>query len=421
MTTSRSAALKLWPFTDFLTTGTGLRLAAPPVVDGPVGPTVVHDGRTLINFASTNFLNLQARTDVRQHFLDGITRYGLTTGGSRATLGICRPHLELERELCRVTGKDRAISFASGLLANVGFAHTMTNHLNLGQGWEIDNQDAMFVLDRDVNWSLWKAVEKLRYGRQLFPFRHNDPADLDRALSTLEGKKDRRGLRKRLLLRRHGRPDRRAARLCEQHQALSYVDNANGFLLYGGQGRPFTTEFDALRRADFVMVSFSKSVGLEGGAIAGLADPLLAFELLSGTSMFTGAMPPPTASTAPQVMHLLRTKPEIVDDYLRQVAGFRVRLDEIVCPPRATPSYLISVPADDDATAVELKESFLERGYLVPVFFYPAVSRNKPHLRLTLNSGHTEEHREGFLDTFADLGGRLGLDGINERRAGRNC
>lgn len=411
MTTSVSATLKHWPFADFLAAGKGLGLTDPPVIDGPAGPTVVRDGRTLANFASINFLNLQDRADVQRHFLDGIARYGLTTGGSRMTQGICRPHLELERELCAVTGKERAISFASGLLANLGFVHAMTHHMNLGQGWEIDNQDAVFVLDRDAHWSLWKAVENLTYGRQLFAFRHNDPADLNRILSRLEGKKTVVVFESVYSADGTVAPIGTLLDLCERHHALSYVDDANGFLLYGAENRPFAAEFDALRRADFVMVSFSKAVGLEGGAIAGPADPMLAFELLSGTSMFTAAMQPPTASTATRIMHLLRTEPAIVDGYLRRVAVFRERLAEIGFPPHSTPSYLISVPAGDDATAVELKESFLARGYLVPVFFYPAVPRNKPLLRLILNAGHTEEHLDGFLHTLADLGERLGLGG----------
>lgn len=57
--------------------------------------------------------------------------------------------------------------------------------------------------------------------------------------------------------------------LCEQYEAITYVDDANGFLIYGPESRPFSKEFSQLHRADFIMVSFSKSVGMEGGAIVG--------------------------------------------------------------------------------------------------------------------------------------------------------
>ena len=67
---------------------------------------------------------------------------------------------------------------------------------------------------------------------------------------------------------------------CEQYHALSYVDDANGFLIYGPQNRLFVNQFDQMKRATFKMVSFSKAVGMEGGAITGPEKYIHAFRVI---------------------------------------------------------------------------------------------------------------------------------------------
>ncbi|KAA2250735.1 aminotransferase class I/II-fold pyridoxal phosphate-dependent enzyme [Solihabitans fulvus] len=404
-----TALQEKWSFDDFSRNSAASGLFDPPVLDGPVGPTIVQDGQKLVNFASINFLNLHADPVVRGHFLTGVDEYGLVTGGSRMTQGIARTHLEMERELCRITGRERAISFASGLLANIGFVHAMSTTVRLREGWEVHNSDAVFVLDRDSHWSLWKAAEALPGGRRLFPFRHNDPESLDLVLSRLEGRKTVVVFESVYSADGGVAPIGALLEVCERHGAVSFVDDANGFLIYGPGHRPFAEEFAAMRRADFVMVSFSKAVGLEGGAIAGPADPIRAFEVLSGTSMFTAAMQPPTAYAAARVMRMLHGEDSIVDRYLDRVADFGRHLADAGCAPHDTESYIMSVPVNDDEVATRLHHEFLTRGYLVPVFHYPAVPHGSALLRLILNAGHTQEHIDGFVSVLTELKGRFGF------------
>lgn len=375
----------------------------PPVMDGAVGPTIIQDGRVLLNFASINFLNLQARAEVRECFVAGADRYGLVTGGSRMSQGISRPHQEMERELANLCGKDAAISFASGLLANFGFVHAMTNSIKLTEDWTVRNGDSVVVMDRDAHWSLWKAAEGLPFNRRLFVFRHNDPASLESILSKMPEKKTVVVFESVYSADGSVAPIGELLDVCDRYGAVSYVDDANGFMIYGPSHRPFAAEFAEMRRADFVMVSFSKSIGLEGGAIAGPRDAILAFEALSGTAMFTAAMQPPTAYTARYLMRKLREEPELMDNYLDKVARFRRSLQAVGCSLHETPSYISSVRVNNDAVALALHDIFLRRGYLVPVFHYPVVAHGEAVLRLILNVDHSDEQIEGFVEALADL------------------
>lgn len=320
------------------------------------------------------------------------------------TQGVCRPHHELEEEIRRTTGKERAISFASGLLANLGFVNGMTQAMDLGGDVEVNNRDTVLVLDRDVHWSLWKAVEGLEYGKRAFVFRHNDPQDLRRVLARLTAEKVVVVFESVYSADGSMAPVEQLLDICEQHGAVSFVDDANGYLVYGPEHRSWARESAAIReRADFVMVSLSKAVGLDGGVLAGPERAVRAFELLSGTSMYTAALQPPTAYTAARLIRLLDRDHGIVDDYLERVARFQRRLVDMGSPPVPTGTYITSVPVGDDEKANALRERFLERGYLVPMFSYPAVPRNKATMRLLLHANHSEEQIDAFLDTLTEL------------------
>jgi 7-keto-8-aminopelargonate synthetase-like enzyme len=181
-------------------------------------------------------------------------------------------------------------------------------------------------------------------------------------------------------------------------------------MIYGPAHRPFAAEYAAIReRADFVMVSLAKAVGLEGGALAGPAHAIDAFELLSGTSMFTASMQPPTAHVAAVTIRALAEDPSIVDSYLAQVDRLRAAIHERGVPTSPVASHVLSVPVGDDEAALKMREWFADDGYLVPVFSYPAVPRNHALLRLIPHAGHTEEQIDGFLRTLVGYRERLGL------------
>lgn len=375
----------------------------PRVIDGMVGPTVWIDGREHVNFASINFLQCPPDDDALEHFVEASRTYGLSTGGSRMTMGVSRAHHELEEVLRDQLCSERALTFASGLLANFGFVTAMNGMLSLSESCQVDLRDVSFVLDRDCHWSLWRAVSHLERGRQVLVFRHNDMDHLEHCLEQVGGG------RAVVVFESVYSSDGSVARiapiidLCERFGAVSFVDDANGFLIYGPSNRPFADEFSHIHRATFRMITLSKSVGLEGGALAGPAPAIRAFEVFSGTSSFTAAMQPPTASTATMLIRKLSADGSIVDGYLDRVARFRACLEELGCRLNETPSYITSVYVGDDEIADRIRREFEQLGFAVPVFRYPAVKRNDAILRLILNAKHTEEHIGRFMDALASM------------------
>jgi 7-keto-8-aminopelargonate synthetase-like enzyme len=403
--TSPQLTQNKWDFSSFAQSVRSLGLDEPSIADSPVGPTIV-SRQEITNFAAVNFLNLHNRPDVMQAFCTGAQRYGLAIGGSRFTAGqgLTYAHQEMERGIAALAGRQRAVSFASGLLANIGFCHAMTHSLSVTKGVEIDNTDVVFVLDRDSHWSLWKGLEHLTYGDRLFSFKHNNCADLDRVLSDLSGKRVVVVFESVYSVDGSVAPMNQLIDVCERHGAMSYVDDANGWLVYGPSHRPFAFEYTGLKRATFVMVSMKKAVGLEGGAIVGSDDDILMLETHSGTAAFTAAMLPPAAAATSYIMKLLTVdEPEIVDNYLSKVVDFRKKLLDAGLPINDTPTFFTSIQVGDERTSMALRRACFARGYQVPSFSYPVTRRNQAVLRLILNNGHTDEHIDGLIETLTDL------------------
>lgn len=401
---SADPALADWGFSEWLGTAklSGEFIAAPELDD--VNDAVVSvNGRKMVNFCGIGVLGWQHDPAVRDVFVETAMNYGLVVGGSRLVQGVSRPHLELESLVAEITGKEKALTFATGMLANVGLVNALTNRFSFTDQPGVDNADTVFVLDRDSHWSMWKAVERLELGRSLFTFRHNDTAHLRVVLEKLRGRKVVVGFESLYSSDGSMAPVGEILDLCEEFGAVSFVDDANGFMAYGNGGHRFATEYEDLRRATFLMVTFGKAVGLSGGALAGPADALEAFRFLSGTSMFTTNIQPPTAAAIVHVLRRMRADNSVMERYLDRVDQLRERLLRIGCTINPTPTYITSIAVGSTKTALSLRADFIDRGYLVPMFAYPAVKKNHAVIRLLTNNRLSDEHLDGFIDTLAEL------------------
>ena len=393
-----------WGFKEFVTSSRKEGFLREPVLmKGMSGSHIVRNDEPYINFSGINYLGWQQDPEIIDYFCLSTQKNGISTGGSRATQGICEPHFRLEEILSKHHNKDKTLTFASGMLANIGFINAMTLKFNFSSKSSINNQDAVLIFDRDNHWSLWKAASHFTYGENLFAFKHNSPEDLEKILKKIGNRKAIVVFESIYSSDGSIAPIGKLLDICERYDALSYIDDANGFMVYGEPQRNFYDEFKHINRADFVMVSLSKSVGLEGGAISASDEYISAFEALSGTSLFTAAMQPPTADTAAYIIEKLQNNPAIMDDYLNRSLQFRQKLLEAGLQLNKTPSYITSVMIGNDARAEEVRIQLEKDGFCVPIFRYPAVKPNQALIRLIMHKNHTEKDVDTFVKRLKTL------------------
>jgi 8-amino-7-oxononanoate synthase len=408
--TSPAQGLARWGFSDWVG---ALRSSdewiAPPELDDVNDAIVTVRGRKMVNFAGIGILGWQHDPDVRRVFAETAASYGLVVGGSRMVQGLAPPHHELETLVAELTGREKALTFATGMLANVGLLNALSARFSFDDRPGVDNSDMVLVLDRSSHWSVWKGAERFQPGRSLFGFRHNDTAHLRKVLERLRGRPVVVGFETVYSADGSIAPIGEIADLCDEFGAVSFADDANGFMAYGNGGPRFAAEYEALRRVTFLTLSFGKAVGLSGGGLAGPADALDAFHLLAGTSMFTTNLQPPTAGAIVHVLRRMRADPSIMERYLDRIDRLRARLLAIGCTINPTPTYVTSIAMGSTEVARRVRQDFLDRGYLIPMFGFPAVKKNAPVIRLLLNDRLSDEHVGDFVDTLADLKRRHGF------------
>ncbi|MGB1203647.1 MAG: aminotransferase class I/II-fold pyridoxal phosphate-dependent enzyme, partial [Alloalcanivorax venustensis] len=140
------------------------RFRQPTLMDGPCGRTAVVDGREHLNFCANDYLGLAGDPEVVAAFRDAADRWGVGSGASHLVCGHQRPHQQLEEALAAHTGRERALLFSTGYMANIGAITAL-----VGKG------DALFQ-DRLNHASLLDAG--LLSGARFRRFAHNDAAAL---------------------------------------------------------------------------------------------------------------------------------------------------------------------------------------------------------------------------------------------------
>ena len=224
------------------------------VVDSPQGPVIVVDGKQLLQFCSNDYLGLAAHPQVREAFIQGVRRYGAGSGASHLVNGHLRPHHELEKALAEFTGRESALLFSSGYLANIG---VITALLGPGDAVFHDRLNHASLLDGGL-------LSRARLQR----FAHADPDALGRKLAKCRSA--RRLVVTDGVFSMDGdlAPLARLAEVCAQYGAWLMVDDAHGIGVLGRHGAGSAAELGH-EQVPVLMGTLGKAFGVAGAFVAG--------------------------------------------------------------------------------------------------------------------------------------------------------
>jgi hypothetical protein len=138
----------------------------------PQTPEVIVDGKPYLAFCSNDYLGLANHPEVIVALQKAATHYGVGSGASHLVAGHSSEHHALEEELAAFSGRERALLFSTGYMANMGAITAL-----VGQG------DAVFE-DRLNHASLLDAG--LLSGARFQRFLHNDLDNLQTRVDKTE-------------------------------------------------------------------------------------------------------------------------------------------------------------------------------------------------------------------------------------------
>ena len=341
---------------------------------GPNGP------RDVVVWCSNDYLGMGRHKDVVAAMVDTATRTSVGAGGTRNISGNSHAVIELERELAELHGKEAALVFSSGYVANQTAISTIAQLL----------PDCLILSDSDNHNSMIDGVR--RAGRARAIFRHNDAGHLEELLAAADPKRPKLIVFESVYsMDGDVSPIHRFCDLARKYGALTYIDEVHAVGMYGDHGAGYAEEVGAMGRLDIIQGTLAKGYGCFGGYIAGSEALIDAVRSHAQGFIFTTALPPPVAAAARAAIHHLRESKAEREGQRRQVRRVKDLLDQAGIPVLDNPTHIVPVMVGDAALAKLASDRLLDRhGIYVQPINYPTVPRGTERLRITPTPFHTD-------------------------------
>jgi 8-amino-7-oxononanoate synthase len=358
-----------------------------------LSPTrAIIDGRETLLAGTNNYMGITFEPDCIAAGQAALAAFGTGTTGSRIANGTYALHTELESALAEFLGRKHCIVFTTGYQANLAMISGLAGP-----------RDTIF-LDADSHSSIYDGCTLS--GAKLVRFRHNDAADLDKRLSRMEADDGGKlvvleGIYSMLGDRP---PLADFVEVKRKHGFELLLDEAHSFGVLGPNGRGLADEAGLEDDCDYVVGTFSKSIGSIGGFGAG-NDAM--FDVLRNAArpyMFTASPSPATIATAKAALAILAAEPErrtrLWENSKRLHEGFRDLGLDLGCD---TVSPIVAVKCPDEASTVAMWNALLDAGVYVNIAVPPGTPNRLCLLRCSVSAAHTTDEIDRILDLFGKV------------------
>ncbi|MCP4696633.1 MAG: 8-amino-7-oxononanoate synthase [Gammaproteobacteria bacterium] len=342
---------------------------------GPQSPILHIDGKKYLAFCSNDYLGLANHSKISDAMHRGIERYAAGAGASHLINGHSLAHHELENALAEFTGRERALLFSTGYMANLGVVSAL-----------LDRHDAIF-LDKLDHASLIDAALLSRARLHRYP--HGDMQALERMLCSSPARF------KLIISDGVFSMDGDLAKLPELVElsrtcdAWLMIDDAHGLGVLGKTGRGTLEHFNlSVRDVPILMGTLGKAFGVFGAFIAG-EEILIETLIQSARSyIYTTALPPAVAEAARAGLEVAEQESWRREHLWRLVAHFRQGAAARGISLSASNTPIQPVPLGSAEKALSVSEALYKRGILVTAIRPPTIPQGTARLRVTLSASH---------------------------------
>jgi 8-amino-7-oxononanoate synthase len=369
------------------------------VMEKVLSPTrAICNGRDTILLGTYNYMGMTFDADVIEAGKQALDQFGAGTTGSRVLNGTYRGHRECEDALREFYGMDHAMVFSTGYQANLGIISTIA-----GKGDYI-------VLDIDSHASIWDGCAL--GNAEVVPFKHNDIEAMEKRLKRIpEGAGKLVVLEGVYSMLGDIAPLKEMISVAKANGAMVLVDEAHSMGFIGEHGRGVAEAQGVLDQVDFVIGTFSKSVGTVGGFCVSNHPKFEIMRLVCRPYVFTASLPPSVVATAAtsirKLMHGSNKRAHLWENSKALHAGlkglgFQLGTEE----PQ---SAILAVIMPDLERGAGMWEALLKEGLYVNLARPPATPAGMTLLRCSLCAEHTTEQVQTILGMFERAGKAVGI------------
>ena len=371
------------------------------VMDEVRSPTeAVIDGRETILLGTYNYMGMTFDPDVLAAGQRALAAFGSGTNGSRMLNGTFRDHMEAEAALREFYGTTGAIVFSTGYMANLGMISTLA-----GKGEYV-------ILDADSHASIYDGCAQ--GNAEIVRFRHNSVEDLDKRLGRLPKEPGKLVVLEGVYsMLGDVAPLAEMVAVAKKHGAMVLSDEAHSMGFYGPNGRGVYEAQGCEAQVDFVVGTFSKSVGTVGGFCVSNHPKFEAIRLACRPYIFTASLPPSVVATAAasirKLMHAHSKRAQLWEN-ARHLHGALTALGFRLGTAQAD-SAIVAVILDDQEQAAAMWHALLHAGVYVNMARPPATPAGTFLLRCSLCAEHSRDQLDRVIALFAEAGRTVGAIG----------
>ncbi|MFQ5659621.1 MAG: aminotransferase class I/II-fold pyridoxal phosphate-dependent enzyme [Gammaproteobacteria bacterium] len=349
-------------------------------------------GRRILLAGTNNYLGLTFAPECLQAAHDAIDREGTGTTGSRMANGNFAGHRALERELAEFYGCRSAIVFTTGYQANLAMI----------SGLARAGEDVLLI-DADCHASIYDGCRLS--GAEVIRFRHNSPADLDKRLRRLGDGADGALIIVEGIYSMLGDRAPLADMVALKRTYGSYllVDEAHSLGVLGETGRGLVEVEGVTDEVDFIVGTFSKSLGGIGGYCASNHPQLDLVRYMSRPYVFTASPSPSVIASTRAALRLLRDGAALRTRLWRHAQRLYTYLIELGYQLGPEPSPVVAVMVETREQALALWRGLFEHGIYVNLIFPPAAPGDKSLVRCSVSAAHTNGQIDHICRAFAEL------------------
>lgn len=347
---------------------------------------IVINGENYTLMASNSYLDLTTYPYIIEKTKEALDKYGIGSGGSRLTTGNTKLHDALEEKIAKFKDTEAAIVFNTGYVANLAMISALM-------------KSGGIVFSDELNHA--SIIDGCRLSKcKIVVYKHNNMKDLEKKISenlcefglvvsdavfSMDG--DILNYPKFI-------------EICKKNKLLSMVDEAHATGVIGKTGKGIAEYFNTVEKPDILMGTLSKSVGGEGGYVAGSK---ILIEYLRNTArgfIFSTSLSPAIMAADLAGIEIIEREPKRVGDLKENIdffcdclknAGINVKSETAIIP----------IMIGDEKNATDVSQKLFEEGFFIPAIRYPTVPKGQARLRVALMSTHTKEELKKAAELIA--------------------
>jgi len=359
------------------------------VHDGAQTPVISINGRKYLAFCSNDYLGLANHPKIKVALQQGVEIYGVGSGASHLINGHTSAHHALEQALAKYTGREKALLFSTGYMANLGVLTSLLNR-----------HSALF-LDKLCHASLIDAA--LLSKAKMHRYAHNDISMLENLLAksrahhkiiVTEGVFSMDGDMANL-------PD--IISLAKKYKAWLMLDDAHGLGVMGNEGRGIIEYYHSdTNDIPILMGTLGKAFGSFGAFVAGSALLIETLIQSARSYIYTTATPPALAYATQMSLKISETEFWRRNHLFELINYFRIESMKRKIPLTQSITPIQPILLGSAQKALAVSAALYEQGILVTAIRPPTVPENMARLRITLSAQHQKSQIDRLLNALVN-------------------